>query len=72
MLLLDAHLASSKATAYIMEPGLTPEAHRATFKVSQKFIEAKIPLYCSFSGAAEAIAKVIRYNEIRKLRLQQT
>lgn len=66
---LEAYMTSSKPVAFILEPGLTPEAHSGTFKVSQEFVKAGIPLYYSFTGAAESIAKVIRYYQMRQSRM---
>jgi len=71
MSFLEAYTSCSKPFAFILEPGLTPMTNAGTFKVSQEFVKAGIPLYGSFTGAAESIAKVIRYNQVRRSRAAQ-
>lgn len=69
MSFLSAYKAASKPFAFILEPGLTPNTIAGTYKVSQEFVKAGIPIYSSFTGAAESIAKVVRYNQVRRSRI---
>lgn len=55
-----------KPMAYICESGVVPERHNVIFNIMQKFVASGIPLYYTFTGAADAISKVVEYNERRR------
>jgi hypothetical protein len=61
--LVKAYLGSRKPLAFICDNAILPERHTITFNLWQEFIKARVPVYYSYPGAAEALRLVVRYNE---------
>ncbi len=61
--LVKAYLGSRKPLAFICDNAILPERHTITFSLWQEFIKARVPVYYSYPGAAEALRLVVRYNE---------
>ena len=64
--MFKAYLGSRIPLAFICDNAVLPERHNATFSIWQMFVKARIPLYYSYPGAAEALRLVTRYNEHKK------
>ena len=52
-----------KPVAYVLENVGPPDRYKINYELQQRFAEAGFPLYFSFPGAADALKKVIDYNE---------
>ncbi|MFC1823160.1 CoA-binding protein [Thermodesulfobacteriota bacterium] len=53
--LIEASQSVSKPMAAVAELIITPSFHEEVFPVIQKYVDARIPIYYSFSGAAHAM-----------------
>ena len=65
--LSHAYDGSHKPVAYICENGIIPERQKIIFDLVQKIVASKKPVYYSFPAGAEALRKVVEYNERRRL-----
>jgi acyl-CoA synthetase (NDP forming) len=63
--MLEASRKSSKPMAMVMQLGTVPEDAKAVLALSQRFIQAQLPTYLSFSGAANSINLMLTHNENR-------
>jgi acyl-CoA synthetase (NDP forming) len=61
--MFKAYLGSRKPLAFICDNAVLPERHNATYSIWQEFVKARLPLYYSYPGAAEALRLVVQYNE---------
>jgi len=61
--MFKAYLGSRKPLAFICDNAVLPERHNATYSIWQEFVKARLALYYSYPGAAEALRLVAQYNE---------
>ncbi|MGA2157707.1 MAG: CoA-binding protein [Dehalococcoidia bacterium] len=61
-----AYDVSHKPVAYICENGIIPERQKAIFELVQIMVASKKAVYYSFPAGAEALKKVVEYNERRR------
>lgn len=61
--LMKSFKRSHKPVAYVLENVSPPDRYKINFELQQRFIEAGFPLYFDFPSAADALKKVIDYNE---------
>ena len=59
--MLEMSKIASKPTAIVFEPSILPEETREIFSLIQKFVSSGLPVYYSFTSAANAISLLLRY-----------
>jgi acyl-CoA synthetase (NDP forming) len=62
--------ASTKPVAFIVECSMRPDKQDAIYRVMQRIIDSRRPLYYSFPAASEALRLVVNYNHKRTDRLK--
>ena len=68
---LKATKALSKPIALVAIPSIVPEEAKETFPTIQRLVSLRLPIYFSFAGAADAISRVLSYNETRTDKLRK-
>ncbi len=66
--LSHAYSLSHKPLAYICENGIVPKRQQVIYDLVQKFVATQKAVYYSFPAGAEALRKVVEYNERRRKR----
>jgi len=64
--LLRAGRACNKPMAVVILTAGAPEVAKAVFDIRQKCLEAGFPVYPTIARAAQAISKLIAYNETKQ------
>ncbi|OGP93958.1 MAG: hypothetical protein A2157_02195 [Deltaproteobacteria bacterium RBG_16_47_11] len=61
--MLNKSKAASKPMAVMLEPSILPKEAKEVFSFIQEFVSFKLPVYFSFSSAADALNLVLNYYE---------